>query len=104
MWDYAHKDYGILESSYNNSLRKEALLCCIFVLLQPIKHLYMEERLNFGGSSGSIISVKEARKLLGSKYSSVPDEIVELIISDMNTLASKLIDWQNGSTKSKGVV
>lgn len=53
---------------------------------------------------GGIISVKEARKLLGSKYGDVPDEIVELIISDMAMLSARLIDWQNGSTKSKGVI
>lgn len=52
----------------------------------------------------TIISTKEARKLLGNKYAGIPDEIVELMISDMTTLASRLVDWQNGSTKSEGVV
>lgn len=53
---------------------------------------------------GGIISIKEARKLLGSEYADIPDEIVELMISDMTILASRLIDWQNGSTKSEGVI
>ncbi len=53
---------------------------------------------------GQIISIKEARKLLGTKYDSIPDEMVELIISDMTILSVRLIDWQNGSTKSEGVV
>lgn len=53
---------------------------------------------------GGIISIKEARKLLGSEYADIPDEIVELMISDMTILASRLIDWQNGSTKSGGVI
>lgn len=53
---------------------------------------------------GGIISVKEARKLLGSKYGDMPDEMVELMVSDMALLASRLIDWQNGSTKSEGVI
>ena len=51
-----------------------------------------------------IIAVKEARKLLGSKYGDMPDEIVELIISDMVILSARLIDWENGSTKTEGVV
>ena len=51
-----------------------------------------------------IISIKEARKLLGVKYDSVPDKMVEQIIFDMIILSAKLIDWQNGSTKSEGVV
>lgn len=53
---------------------------------------------------GGIISIKEARKLLGSQYDGIPDEKVELIVSDMAILASRLIDWQNGSTNSEGVV
>ena len=53
---------------------------------------------------GGVISLKEARKLLGSQYAGVPDEIVELMVSDMIALASKLVDWQNGSTKLEGVV
>ena len=53
---------------------------------------------------GQIISIKEARKLLGTKYDSIPDEMVELIISDMTMLSARLIDWQNGSTKSEGVL
>lgn len=51
-----------------------------------------------------VITAKEARKLLGSKYNSIPDEMIELMISDMAVLASRLVDWQNGSTKSEGVV
>ena len=51
-----------------------------------------------------IISIKEARKLLGEKYKDIPDEIVELIISDMVMLSAKLIDWQNSSTKQNGVL
>ena len=62
----------------------------------------MKERLDL--EDGEIISIKEARKLLGGRYNSTPDEIVELIISDMTTLADRLIDWQNGSTKSEGVI
>ncbi len=57
-----------------------------------------------GQLGGQIISIKEARKLLGSKYDSIPDEIVELMVSDMTMLSDRLIDWQNGSTKSEGVV
>lgn len=53
---------------------------------------------------GGIISIKEARKLLGSKYDNVPDEIVERMVLDMTVLSARLIDWQCGSTKTGGVV
>lgn len=53
---------------------------------------------------GQIISIKKARKLLGSKYDNVPDEIVELMVLDMTILSARLIDWQNCSTESEGVV
>lgn len=59
---------------------------------------------NHGEELGGVISVKEARKLLGSKYRDTPDEIVELMILDMALLASRLLDWQNGSTKMEGVL
>lgn len=64
----------------------------------------MQEAPVSGQLGGQIISIKEARKLLGSKYDSIPDEIVELMVSDMAMLSARLIDWQNGSTKSEGVV
>lgn len=58
----------------------------------------------FLGEKKQLISVKEARKLLGSSYDSMPDKMVELVISDMTMLSGSLIDWQNGSTKSEGVL
>ena len=77
------------------------MLGCFFVLEPPAKHIKMED-LNIGGSGA--ISVKEARKLLGRKYNDVTDEMVERIITDMTALSVRLIEWQNGSTKSKGVI
>lgn len=56
------------------------------------------------GAPSDIISVKEARKLLGSQFSSVPDSEIEVMIVMMQNLSAKLIDWQNGSTKSDGVL
>ena len=41
---------------------------------------------------GQIIPIKEARKLLGSKYDNVPDEIVELMVSDMTILSARLLE------------
>ncbi len=51
-----------------------------------------------------IITNKEAKKLLGSEYADAPDEFVEQMVSDMTMLSSNLIEWQNGSTKAKGVL
>lgn len=51
-----------------------------------------------------IISVKEARKLLGVSYKDWSDEITMGVICDMVNLSEALLDWQNGSTKSEGVV
>lgn len=51
-----------------------------------------------------IITVKEARKLLGSEYQNVPDKQVEEVIVAMAELAPKVRNWVEGSTKSKGVL
>ena len=51
-----------------------------------------------------IISIKEARKLLGGEYSGVSSKNVERIILDMVSLADKLLTWQASSTKAKVVL
>ena len=52
----------------------------------------------------NIITLKEARKLLGSEYRNASNEQVEEVIVAMTELASKTISWVESSTKSKGVV
>lgn len=49
-----------------------------------------------------IITLKEARKLLGSEYRNASDEQVEEMIVTMTELASRAISWVESSTKSKG--
>ena len=51
-----------------------------------------------------IVTVKEARKLLGSEYQNASDEQIEEMIVAMTELASKAVCWAKSSTKSKGVV
>ena len=53
---------------------------------------------------GGIISVKEARKLLGAPYKDWSDEITMGVICDMVNLSEALLNWQNSSTnQGRGV-
>ena len=51
-----------------------------------------------------IISVKEARKLLGVSYSGLSDEALMGVIHYMVNLSEELLRWQNSSTKLEGGV
>lgn len=51
-----------------------------------------------------IISVKEARKLLGVSYSGLSDETLMGVIYYMVNLSEELLRWQNSSTKLEGGV
>lgn len=55
-------------------------------------------------NSVGIISVKEAKKLLGKSHECLSDDEVEAMIVEMTELASFLLDWQNSSTKQHGEV
>ena len=46
-----------------------------------------------------IITIKEARKLLGSAYNGLSDEQIGKMIIAMETLASSILDWKISSTK-----
>lgn len=54
---------------------------------------------HIGLMDGGIISVKEARKLLGASYGDWSDETTMGVIYDMVNLSEALLDWQNSSTK-----
>ena len=49
-----------------------------------------------------IISIKEARKLLGASYSDLPDETIMRVIYFMSNLSEELLRWQNSSTNQEG--
>lgn len=54
--------------------------------------------------TGGIISIKEARKLLGAQYSDVPDDVILSMIVGATALADALLDWRIRSTKCNGVI
>lgn len=53
---------------------------------------------------GLIISVGEARKLLGVRYGNTPDEAVAGFIRELSLLADSLLCWATSSTKRDGDV
>ena len=55
------------------------------------------EHMDFG--DGGIISVKEARKLLGAAYERMVDDEVMGVVCAMSDLSAAVLDWQNSSTK-----
>lgn len=61
---------------------------------QAIKHLLVKP----------IISVKEARKLLGAEYKNESDEWVMQVVGSMHISAENLIKAMGGSTKCNGGV
>lgn len=56
------------------------------------------------GDTRGIISVKEAKKLLGTSCNDLPDETIMEVICRMANLSEELLRWQNSSTnQGRGV-
>ena len=50
---------------------------------------------------GSIISIKEAKKLLGAQYECMPDDTSLEIIMTMSRIAPVMLEWASGSTRTE---
>ena len=50
---------------------------------------------------GSIISIKEAKKLLGAQYECMPDDTILEIIMTMSRIAPVMLEWASGSTRTE---
>lgn len=63
-----------------------------FCSLAVNQTLYMKEHLDFGESGGIIISVKEARKILGVESKELSDEYLARVIGRLHNLSEQLLE------------